>query len=920
MLDDPRHPVIERILSLIRELHDPLEHREVRLLQNILRVDLSLPVHPDLPHREPEEPVMVRRDQPRDRLLVGLRRLKAQLLNLLRRQRAGIGTFLARHATLYNSVWPVFVSFKADTHPPPGAAREVGLGGQPRLPLAPCAPRSCTGMDPANPNHPDPNNAHDDLPVIEGYGVIDLIGRGGMGAVYEAFQQSTGRRVAVKLMLERAGATEAARRRFEREVELIARLQHPGIVGILDSGIHKGRYFYVMEFVEGRPLDDAMPPGHCAIRDALRVIAKVARAVEYAHQRGVMHRDLKPSNIIIDKQGEPHLLDFGLAKAFDPHSLINLRDSISEPGQVIGTLGYMSPEQARGAVQEVSVRADVYALGAIAYEILVGSLPCPIDGPMAIVFHRIESRDPDRPSTIRKGVDADVDAILMKALEKKPASRYATAAELADDIERWLDNRPIRARRTSSLHRGARWCRRNPALAGVIVAGLLLVAALGFAAWRESVSREKERLAAVEKQREIQKQEATDDMLLAIVKGYDPDKGPGLADEAHRVLTQLEQNLHDIPRPPEREAPRREDIGILWKKWGNNTRSLANLNRALELNRALFPEPSEPVARCLYNICGTNYFYWRLDEAEKAGRAALDMRLKVHTDSDSLEVADSKNFLAQTLGKMRRFDEARALQQQAIDSAVRRMGEGSEKVTSFRNNFGTILKDQGDFAAAERIYTESLATLRSSMKGQRHWHMSRALLNIAVCRMEQGIHDSVEPLLIEAEAIAADFLGGEHPDLALVKQQKAALCLQLGRLDEADAAAAEAFRILDKTRGPQHPETISARLLRGKVLAAEGKSDQAEREIRNALDHRLTAQPVRPADAAEAKYALAEVLMIQNRHAEALSLLREAWPILERELGPKNRRTAACITLLAQALEATGDKDAAAYRDRARNQ
>lgn len=749
----------------------------------------------------------------------------------------------------------------------------------------------------------------DDFPVIEGYDIIDLIGRGGMGAVYEALQQSTGRRVAVKLMLERAGATEAARRRFEREVELIARLHHPGIVSVLDSGLHRGRYFYVMEHVEGQPLDVALPPGTCNVRAVLATMAKVARAVEYAHQRGVMHRDLKPTNILVDERGEPRLLDFGLAKAFDPHSLVNLRDSLSEPGQVIGTLGYMAPEQARGAVSEVSVRSDVYALGAIAYELVTGSLPCSIDGPMAIVFHRIENRDPDPASSTRKDADADVDAVLLKALEKSPDKRYATAAELADDIERWLAGHAIRARRTGIVERGVRWTRRNPARAGIIVAVLFTMLAL-FVAFGQRSGR----------LRQVEIAEEIDQRLLNVIKTIDPDKAPGLAEIYLPQLSQLEKSLEETPRGPEREAVWRVELGILNKKWKRLDKALENLTLALEMLRTHGSGPAEDVAQCLKQIGGVYFWMGKGEEAERFCREACEMLKALHPEHDSPEVADSLNYLAQALGLLRRFDEAERLQQQAIVMSRARFGSESKELIGHLNNFATLRRWQGDFAGAERLHREALDALHKSLKGKQHRHVATSLRNIAFCRMEQGRLEEVESMLIEARSIAVAYLGPQHLDVALIDRELARFCLLDGRAAEAESRAGSALRAQEESRGEYDPETTATRVLLGRIHTALGHDDEAESDLRHALANLIDSGSARPLDLADARAALGESLLAQKeRESEALPLLRDAWEIYGRELGITQPRTLACARLLARALEATGDAEsAAALRDRAR--
>lgn len=746
----------------------------------------------------------------------------------------------------------------------------------------------------SQPRSGDPQH---DFPVFEGYDVIDLIGRGGMGAVYEAFQQSTGRRVAVKLMIERANSTDSAKRRFEREVELIARLNHPGIVSVLDSGLHRSRYFYVMEHVEGKALDEALPPGVCEIRAALRVIVQVARAVDYAHQRGVMHRDLKPGNILIDERGEPRLLDFGLAKAFDPNSLVNFRDSLSEPGQVIGTLGYMSPEQARGAVAEVSVRSDVYSLGAIAYEMVSGVLPCAIDGAMALVFHRIENRDPDRPSLKRKGVSADVDAVLLKALEKSPSKRYATAGAFADDLEKCLAGRTVTARRVGAIARAVRWCRRNPAPAATMVALVLLAASLGAALYLRSA-----REQAVATTRSML------ESMMASVETFDPDKGPGMARAAMPLLERMENTLREVTLPPDFVAFWCEQIGEQHHKWEKYDRALECQSRAVELQRSLHAGPHEDVARCLRHVGGAYYFLRRLTEAEEYCRESLVMRQGVHADDpNSPEVADSMNFLAQTLGLMRRFEEAEALQKKAIEMLRQaRFDQDPLNAVAARNNYATLRLLQGDFSGAEAIYREALARLLAlpSEKFRRHAATSRR--NIAECMIEQGRLDGVDWELDDAETIAREYYGANHPRVAAVAHVRAWLRLEQGRVDEAERLGRQALAIRVVWRGESHAEVAATRLLLGRILVAAGRVVEGEGEIRAALAIRRTAQPILPLDVAEAEKYLGDALMAQERSPEAFKAYSSALPILSRDRGPEHTLTKACIAGLARAKSDSG--------------
>ena len=562
------------------------------------------------------------------------------------------------------------------------------------------------------------SQANNELPELEGYHVIDCIGRGGMGSVYEAYQQSTGRRVAVKFMLAPLESSETSRRRFEREVELVARLEHPNIVSIVDSGIHAGQYYFVMEFVEGQTLEAAMPRGECDILTTLSILREIATTVDYAHQRGVLHRDLKPSNIVISSDGKPHLLDFGLAKALDDLDPQRMDATLSRPGDLVGTLGYMSPEQSRGLTSAVSVRSDVYSLGAIAYELLTGKLPVRVDGELVEILSSIRDLEPARPSSIRTGCDADTDAILLKALAKQPEQRYATAGEFAADIERYLEGLPILARRISGLARSWRWVRRHRAISAITGAAIVVVLTVVTVSFVRITDA---RYTAESLNKAMQT------MFLMV----DPDAAGGDSMSIPRFLDEVSNWLDSgAAGPPAVEAEMRGTLGRMYLKLGPSMARQAESQFEKVLAILEQTPGSDPgIATARIGLAASRWNMGQFEEAESIYRSAYELRKSLFP-IESVEVAEVRHHLATCLDSEGRHEEAAELFRQALATRIRSLGEVHEETAATHIFFAICLDRLGRTDEAV-IHTKAAVDAVERLYGPHHWRVVRGVRLLA---------------------------------------------------------------------------------------------------------------------------------------------------------------------------------------------
>ena len=315
------------------------------------------------------------------------------------------------------------------------------------------------------------------------YELLEEIGRGGQGVVFRARQKSLNRTVALKVISLGQWASKAHLKRFRLEAEAAARLEHLGIVPIHEVGERDGQCYFSMKFVEGGQLDEVVRRTPISIRQAVELIAKVARTVHYAHEHGILHRDIKPGNILLDAKGEPHLTDFGLAR------LVETESTVTRTLDVLGTPSYMAPEQAVGNNAAVAKATDVYGIGAVCYQLLTGQPPF-AGGTTYETIKLLLDTEPRQPRLLNPKIDRDLSTICLKCLEKDPNRRYSSALALAEDLEHWLKHEPIQARRTGIVARSRKWVWRNPSVAVMAAMLLALAVPLGVTIWKSEFPRQ----------------------------------------------------------------------------------------------------------------------------------------------------------------------------------------------------------------------------------------------------------------------------------------------------------------------------------------------------------------------------------------------------------------------------------------------
>ena len=755
------------------------------------------------------------------------------------------------------------------------------------------------------------------LPASIGrYRIIRLLGEGGMGAVYEAEQDQPRRRVALKV-IKTAWASPEILRRFELESQTLGRLHHPGIAQIYEAGTADTGFgfqpFFAMELIHGKPLGEYADAQHLNTRQRLVLMIQVCEAVEHAHQRGIIHRDLKPGNILVDENGQPKILDFGLARVTDSDAQATRQ---TDMGQLLGTLAYMSPEQVLADPLALDTRSDVYALGVILYELLAGKMPYPLTRHLHEVVRTIQQTDPVPLSTVSRLYRGDIETIVARALEKDKTRRYASAAELAADIRRHLEDEPIAAKPPSTTYQLQKFARRHRALvAGTAAVFLVLVAGVIVSTWEAARAQRERNVALSEKRRadaEAASAKAVSDFLqndLLAQASAANQSGPGnQPDPDLKVRTALDRAAARITgkfdKQPEVEAAIQDTIGQAYYDLGLYPEAKSHLERGLDLHRHVQGAENPKTLNTMSALGRIADAQGKYDEAEALLHQTLKTMRRVLGPEDPGTLRAMKN-LAWTYGQNGKYQQAEALNSQALEIQRRVLGPENLDTLASMNNLANNYQSQGKYPQAEVLFSQTLEIKRRVL-GPEHPNTLSSMMNLAIVYNGQGKYAQAEKLLIQTLGIQRRVLGPEHPSTQKCMINLAYNYYSQGKYAQAEALYSETAEIERRVLGPEHPDRLGTLANLAQAYESQGKYAQAEKLDRQILEiQRRVLGPEHPSTLSSMG-SLAVLYGDQHKYAQAETLDSQILETRRRVLGLEHPDTLSTMNNLAEVYESEG--------------
>ncbi len=683
---------------------------------------------------------------------------------------------------------------------------------------------------------------------ISQFELIDRLGMGAFGTVWKARDTELGRTVAVKV--PRRGSLDSIEtEKFLREARSMAQLRHPNIVPVHEVGRENGTLYIVSDFIRGVPLSEMMADSRMSFREAVKLLIKVAGALHHAHEKGIIHRDLKPQNIMIDDAGEPHLMDFGLAKREAGEVTMTC------DGEVLGTPAYMSPEQARGESHKVDRTSDLYSLGVILFQLLTGELP--FRGTAQMLIHKVINDEPPSPRRLDNRVPKDLETVCLKAMAKEPRRRYQTACALSEDLQCFLDGKAILARPLGNVERLMRWCTRNPTTAALTAAVVLLILAgtgtstlLAISYARARNRAETARKDSVRHEQEaITQAKVANETLSFLIDGIlsraDPEIEPSRDITLREAVDRAAQNLINRPfESLEVDIQVRTALGKVFFGLGEYTRS-----------RDLFSE--------VYQIAREN-----LGESHPAAMTALDQLGKAYIYLE--EFADAERVL-----------------RNAYELQMRSLGPEHEDTVHSYAKLGDLYWKEGKLHQALEI-TKKVLAIRRRLWGDEYESTLVSMNGLGLLYLELDRPEESLVLFEQAEQIARRTLGENHTSTLVYKHNRALACTALKRWSEARTLFSECLSKNQEVLGINHLGTLQSEFCLARVLYNVGEFDEARERFDSILARLGPGIPRDHSFRGAVLLGLGKCLTALDEYQLAEETLQDAGALL-RKLGPSHQ-------------------------------
>jgi serine/threonine protein kinase/Tfp pilus assembly protein PilF len=790
---------------------------------------------------------------------------------------------------------------------------------------------------------------------VGAYRITGIIGQGGMAEVYKAVRDDDHYQKEVAIKLVRPGRiTSFMLARFRYERQILASLEHTNIARLLDGGATDDDLpYFVMEYIEGQPITDYAEANNLSVKKRLKLFRAACAAVQFAHRNLVVHRDLKPSNILVTKEGVPKLLDFGIAKLLAPE-VSSMAVTVAQTMTMMRlmTPDYASPEQVKG--EPVTTATDVYALGAVLYELLTGERPHRFkERSMAEIERVICELEVERPSVVaarsnrashklRRVLEGDLDNIILMALRKEPERRYGSVDQLSEDVRRYLEGRPVRARNDTLLYRAGKFIRRHKApvtvAASIVVLLITFSALVGLQAAR--IARERDRANKVS------------DFLVEVFGASDPGHARGDTVTAREILDNGAGKIRrELQGQPDVQAALMDTMGRAYYRLGLYDSALPMLKDALELRRKTLGAEHVDVASTMNNLALVFHAKGDFGSAEQLYRDALVMRRKLFGERSSetatslnnfglflkdkgdyeasesnlrqalnlrralfgsvhIDVAETLNELGVLLHRKGSFSQAEPMAREALEMRKQLLGEDHPAVAESTNNLATLLDSMGRLAEAEPLSRQALALYRRLL-GDEHPHVAVSMSNLAGLLKRRRDYAGAEQLYRQALSIMRKAHGDEHPETATMMNNLASLLRETGDYDAAEALFRRALEVRRKLLKQGHPSIILGLQNLGTVLMLKGDMGAAESLYREAME---TAQKALPAEhwlIAESHSNYGACMLKLKRYAQAEEHLLAGYNGLKKAMGDENARTQKAVSNLVELYTAWGKQDEA---------